>query len=455
MIHQVKIKNFKSLKNISVKTKNLNLLMGLNGMGKSSFIQMLLLLMQSDKLENRIIDLNGLLVEIGQGRDALYQFAEEDIIEFELDLSTDSVNNIFIKYLEKSNQRKTPERFAILKEIYSIDGIFDIETLNKRMKDRNYPLSIATLYNNIVLLIEANLVIKHNSLKNSDQYEKTYDKEQYTTFDWKFNYQKDKDKLTAENGFTKAAMEFFRKETKKFQFISADRIGPKDLYEASSVVVSDKKQLGLLGEYAAYFLNVFGSELEVNPYIRHPKALTNKLTAQVNAWLNEISPGVSLNTKYVPEVNKVILDYQFDLVQGKTNSFRPKNVGFGISYVLPIVVSLLTAEDGKIIVIENPESHIHPRGQAELGKLIAAAAQTGAQLFVETHSDHILNGIRVAVKEESVDKNKVNIMYFDKINTEKEQYSRITQIQVDKNGTLSDYPKDMLDEWSNQLSKLL
>lgn len=365
MIHQIKIKNFKSLKNVSVNTKNLNLLMGLNGMGKSSFIQMLLLLMQSDKLENRIIDLNGLLVEIGQGRDALYQFAEEDYIEFSIELN-------------------------------------------------NYPI-----------------------------------------FDWKFNYQKDKDKLTAENGFIKGAMEFFRKETKKFQFISADRIGPKDLYEASSVVVSDKKQLGLLGEYAAYFLNVFGSEFEVMTYVRHPKALTNKLTAQANAWLNEISPGVSLNTKYVPEVNKVILDYQFDLDQGKTNSFRPKNVGFGISYVLPIVVALLTAEEGKIIIIENPESHIHPRGQAELGKLIAAAAQTGAQLFIETHSDHILNGIRVAVKEESVDKNKVNIMYFDKINTDKEQYSRITQIQIDKNGELSEYPKDMLDEWSNQLFKLM
>ena len=97
-----------------------------------------------------------------------------------------------------------------------------------------------------------------------------------------------------------------------------------------------------------------------------------------------------------------------------------------LSVSLPIIVSLLTAEEGKIIVIENPESHIHPRGQAELGKLIAAAAQTGAQLFVETHSDHILNGIRVAVKEESVDKNKVNIMYFNKINTD------IVQLEIEK-----------------------
>ncbi|MBN1184598.1 MAG: DUF3696 domain-containing protein [Bacteroidales bacterium] len=365
MISHIEIKNFKSLKKASVSIQNLNLLMGLNGMGKSSFIQMLLLLMQSDKLEDRIIDLNGILAQIGQGKDALYQYAEEEKIVFEL----------------------------------TFEG--------------------------------------------------------YPKFTWKFAYQKDKEKLTAENGYTKDQMSFFRKSTKLFQYISAERIGPRDIYEASSVVVGDKKQLGLLGEYAAYYINIFGQEHEVVEMLRHPKANSFNLLAQMNAWMNEISPGISLNTKYVPEVNKVILDYQFDLINDKTNSFRPKNVGFGISYVLPIILALLTSEKGKIIIIENPESHIHPRGQVELGKLISLAAQNGAQLFIETHSDHILNGIRVSVKGNNIDKNKVNIMYFDKKTTEKEQYSNIKQINIDKNGELSEYPKNFLDEWSNQLLKLL
>jgi len=365
MIKHIEIQNFKSLKKVSVSQKNLNLLMGLNGMGKSSFVQMLLLLMQSDKLEQRILDLNGLLVQIGQGRDALYQFAEEEKIVFEL-------------------------------------------TLEGQPK-----------------------------------------------YNWKFAYQKDKEKLNAENGYTKDQMIFFRKATKRFQYISAERIGPKDIYEASSVVVADKKQLGLLGEYAAYYINVFGQEYNVLEKLRHSDAKATNLLAQINAWMNEISPGISLNTKYVPEVNKVILDYQFDLINDKTNSFRPKNVGFGISYVLPIVLALLTAEEGKIIVIENPESHIHPRGQAELGKLISLAASVGAQLFVETHSDHILNGIRVAVKDSQIDRNKVNVMFFDKITTEKEQFSKVKQIKIDKNGELNEYPKHFLDEWSNQLIKLV
>lgn len=365
MIKQIEIKNFKSLKKADVSVSNLNLLMGLNGMGKSSFIQTLLLLMQSDKLEERVIDLNGILAQIGQGRDALYQYAEEEKIAFEL----------------------------------TFEG--------------------------------------------------------HPKFSWKFGYQKDKEKLTAESGYTKDQMSFFRENTKRFQYIRAERIGPRDIYEASSVVVADKKQLGLLGEFAAYYINVFGQEHEVIEKLRHPKANSNNLLAQVNTWMKEISPGVSLNTKYVPEVNKVILDYQFDLVNDKTNSFRPKNVGFGISYVLPIVLALLTSEEGKIIIIENPESHIHPRGQAELGKLISLAASIGAQLFVETHSDHILNGIRVAVKDTLVDKSRVNVMYFEKTTTEKEQFTKITPIKVDFNGELSDYPANMMDEWSNQLLKLL
>jgi len=365
MINRIEIKNFKSLKKVGVSVSNLNVLMGLNGMGKSSFIQALLLLMQSDKLEERVIDLNGLLTQIGQGRDAFYQFADDHQIIFEL-------------------------------------------TFEGQPK-----------------------------------------------FNWSFEYQSDKEKLTAEFGYTNDQMKFFRENTKRFQYISADRVGPLDIYEASTVVVADKKQLGLQGEFAAYFINVFGNDYEVKERLRHRKATAEKLLGQTNAWLKEISPGVSLSTKYVPEVNKVILDYQFDYGNQRTNSFRPKNVGFGISYVLPVVVALLTAEEGKIIVIENPESHIHPRGQAELGKLISLAASTGAQLFVETHSDHILNGIRVAVKENSIDKSKVNVMYFDKVTTDKEQFTKITQIKVDKNGTLSEYPSNFLDEWSNLLSKLI
>ena len=130
---------------------------------------------------------------------------------------------------------------------------------------------------------------------------------------------------------------------------------------------------------------------------------------QFGAWLDYISPGTSVSVQNISDSSFLALKYR-DSETGEL--INPANVGYGITYVFPIIVSLLSAKKGDLLIIDSPEAHLHPRAQSRVGEMIAKFASSGIQIIVETHSDHVLSGIRIAVKDAEIKPDDVSLLFF-------------------------------------------
>jgi predicted ATPase len=362
MLQKIGLKNFKRFLNQDLYLSNLNLLSGLNGMGKSSVIQSLLLLRQSHQqslLKSVGLALNGDLVQIGTAQDALHSEAQQDTIGFELILNSQDC----------------------IKWVFEYNSQADVLALSSP------PVPNKT---------------------------------------WSLN-------LFTDN----------------FQYLKAERVGPRSSFMMSDFQVRQHRQLGIQGEYTAHYLSLFGNTEKIaSPALAHPAEDSLNLLRQVEAWLGEISPGTRISVRATPEMDLVNLQFSFS---GGTK-YRSTNVGFGITYTLPIIVAVLAAKPGDLLLIENPEAHLHPKGQAQMGELMARAASIGIQMIVETHSDHVLNGIRIAVHGGRLKPEDVTLNFFQQ---QQSNNSFIVSPKIDRNGRIDQWPDGFFDEWDKSLDILL
>lgn len=234
----------------------------------------------------------------------------------------------------------------------------------------------------------------------------------------------------------------------KVIYVGADRIGPSDIYKYSNAQELDSR-----GENVLACIEHYSSLSKNLPETLVPDDCDGSaFRFVVQGWLKQVSPGVKFNVEKITGMNAHKATY---------NDFTPYNVGYGLSYSLSVIVAILIGviEKNSIVLLENPEAHIHAKGQTAFADLICRAVDAGAQVVVETHSDHVFDGIRIYAKEHAGFADKTNVMWFklvkDNDTADISYHSSIEYPILDDNGRLSFWPTDMYDQFMSNSTKLL
>lgn len=211
--------------------------------------------------------------------------------------------------------------------------------------------------------------------------------------------------------------------------------------------------MGVNGEYAPQVLEFLVKNIQTMPHEDariHPNLANSSAAGVVQnlfEWMGEVSPGVFIKAQALKNADITTNQYTFD-----GESYRAINVGFGLSYVLPIVLALLVTKPGGLVIIENPEAHLHPKGQSYLGRLIQRTAEAGVQVIIETHSDHLLNGIRVAARlSENYIAGSSRVFFV----SPGEDQSNVEPIDIGDKGELSNWPSGFFDQQAEDIRTLM
>lgn len=229
---------------------------------------------------------------------------------------------------------------------------------------------------------------------------------------------------------------------KSLTYITAERIGPQEFYplEDRSVIQS----VGPKGEYAVGRLFQL-ADMPIPSEIAIPTAPPT-LMRQVEAWMQKFFPGCSIDVARIDRMNAVTLGIR---TSDETDYHRPINVGFGLTQILPILIAVLSANRDDLILIENPEVHLHPAGQALMGQFLALIASSGPQIILETHSDHVLNGIRRAVRQTILKPSQVNLHFF---RPKQPVLDQVVSPQLDQSGNIDEWPDGFFDQFDKDMN---
>jgi predicted ATPase len=406
MITSIRYSNFKGFTSeVSIPTSKINLLAGINGRGKSTVLQGLLLMRQSpehSRTTDQII-FNGSCVELGSFDDVRSSsVSRTEPIKVSFEFRSD-MGSAQLTYVLRENP--SDEMVAQIEKV-SITGELGSDTYQMDL----FPQKIDRY------------LIYEDRRRDLPWRNMLFEEVR----DWGEPF-----------GFIHGLVDFTR-----IHYVSADRIGPRDFYPRQSF--AEFPNVGAKGEYTANILSKKGEDL-VDEALRLASGSTNTVLDQSEAWLNKVFDGGKVRVTPT-EANIVILTMNSE--QSST-TYKPVNVGFGYSYALPIIVSGLIARPGEKLIVENPEAHLHPYAQSQISRFLSKVSLNGVQVYIESHSDHILNGLRLAVLDKILEPNDISILSFDRAPGD-----RITRIPIESNGSIRHWPDGFFDQANSDLARL-
>lgn len=262
----------------------------------------------------------------------------------------------------------------------------------------------------------------------------------------KFGPEKDGNLSTQrETGSEDAAelfLEGFRLQKRKFQYLSCHRIGPQNIY-AKNMTMEDV--IGTDGQYAISYLNQHHTDVIEPDFCKGNTDYT--LLGQVNWWLSYIADA-EISTEEISGADLIKANYRmYDAVR-----IRPTNIGSGISYLISVLIVCLSSPREAVIVLENPEIHLHPAAQARLCEFLYFVSQNHRQLFIESHSDHVFNGFRAGIASKEMKRDAIHIHF---ISLNEEHLSQTMIVKIGKMGRVENQRKDLFDQFDIDLNRMI
>ena len=221
-------------------------------------------------------------------------------------------------------------------------------------------------------------------------------------------------------------------------YLSAERLGPR-----TSMAMVDLPYLhcGPRGEFTAQVLAHKGGFTKVDAKRWLPKTTNGNLDAQTKEWLNFILPNTAISVRE----DKTLMRSQVLIDRRNRELHKATNVGFGVSYLLPVITECLVAKSNRLVIIENPEAHLHPSAQTKVGWMLGFMANAGLTIIIETHSEHVIEGIQLFAAENRDFRGSISINFFSECDDS--NAPDIREITLNRKDLMfSDFPKGFLDE---------